>query len=405
MIENTTRLIRNAEPFGIETGFPPAARSEALGKNAKSVDKSLQHNRICINGDLDTHVSEARSARWNLKRAVEKLLPNSRTARCCKGRLPIHRGSSGTWERGSSDVRIYQSLENGSTFYGGLETCSSVWCCPLCAAKISERRRHDLSGIRDAWIARGGIFKFLTLTFPHGSYDKLADLLAKFSKARKSLFSSRPWREWAKSINLIHKIYALEVTHGIENGWHIHLHCVLLILPTSDAEEPYPSDILKAWQCACVSSGLGRPNSHGVDIRNGESATDYITKWGLDLELTKQHVKHGRAGHSTPFDLLRAYAEGDSLAGLLFQEFAREFRGKRQIILSRGLRKDLGIAPEKTDCELAQEDLDKAICIATLTTQEWCLVLKHDLRFALLEEGRLRGSDGVQQFLMILSTA
>jgi hypothetical protein len=146
-------------------------------------------------------------------------------------------------------------------------------------------------------------------------------------------------------------------------------------------------------------SGLGEPNLHGVDIRDGEAATNYITKWGLDLELTKQHTKHGREGHRTPFDLLRSYAEGDSNAGSLFREYACAFKGKRQIILSQGLRKALGAGPEKTDQELAPEELDKAIRIAILTSREWILILKYDFSFALLDEGRLRGSQGVREFL------
>lgn len=259
--------------------------------------------------------------------------------------------------------------------------------------------------MRDLWKSKGGAFRFLTLTFPHGSYDVLKDLLSNFSKARKRLFQSRRWREWSKTVNLIHKIYALEVTYGIENGWHIHLHCVLFIMPTTDFREPQAQDLLPAWQCACASSGLGKPNQHGVDIRDGEAATNYITKWGLDLELTKQHTKHGRENRSTPFDLLRSFANDDSNAGLLFKEFAKAFKGKRQIILSRGLRKNLGMGAEKTDQELAQEDIAKAVCIAVLTIREWNLVLKYDFRFALLEEARLRGAEGVRQYLKILSSA
>jgi hypothetical protein len=113
-------------------------------------------------------------------------------------------------------------------------------------------------------------------------------------------------------------------------------------------------------------------------------------------------LKHGREGHRTPFDLLRDYADGDSGAGSLFREFARAFKGKRQIVLSRGLRQDLGMGSEKTDQELAEEEKDKAIIIAILTIQEWKLILIYDLRFSVLEVARLEGGDGVRQFLKIL---
>ena len=382
-------------------------RLTSVRKIAKSVDQcsSVSETPPSDSVAVEERIVLAKEKRWLLKKAVEDLLPNSRTARCCRFTIPIQRDTDGNLINRPSNVGIYRSIENGSTFYGGLETCSSVWCCPICAAKISERRRQELLKIWDIWKSQGGKVYLFTLTFPHGSYDILSDLQNKFSKARKKLFSSKGWRKWKEKINLCHHIYTLEVTYGIENGWHIHLHCALFIMPTPDTEIPLASDILPTWQRSCISSGLGKPNDHGVDISEGESANNYISKWGLDLELTKQHSKHGREGHRTPFDLLRAYADGDLNAGLLFREFARAFKGKRHIVMSRGLRQALGMGLEKTDKELAQEDVDKAVCIATLTIRQWDLVLKHDLRFSLLEIARLEGSEGVRKALKILSSA
>lgn len=416
MSTNATQMIENA-PLRIEGCLPPAERSDALGIIAKSVAKSsfpgsglglIAHETVhksIAQARTEELVIQAKSDRWELKKAVETLFPGSRTAACCKAILPKHKDRKGGWVNESSGVSIYRSKENGSTFYGGLETCSSVWICPICGAKISERRRYELITMQNIWKAEGGVFRFLTLTFPHGSNDVLADLLTNFSKARKRLFQSRSWREWSSRIGLTHTIYCLEVTHGVENGWHIHLHCVLFIMPTADSQEPQASDIFSAWQRACALSGLGEPNLHGVDIRDGEAAANYITKWGLDLELTKQHTKHGREGHSTPFDLLRRYVDGDDNAGSLFKEFACAFKGKRHIIVSRGLRRALGMGPEKTDEELAQEKLDKADCIAVLTVREWTLVLKYNFRFGLLEEARLHGLQRVRQCLQVLSSA
>lgn len=409
------QTIEKAVPLGTDPGMPLAKRSGALGSIAKSVDEFPLTGRAQIACEMvqkaishareEERILQARSARWELKKAVEKLLPGSRTSRCSRSRLVIRKAGNEGLMGESSDVRIYQSLENESTFYGGLETCSSVWCCPICAAKISERRRQELIAMRDVWKSKGGTFRFLTLTFPHGSYDVLKELLSNFSKARKKLFSSRQWRAWSKNISLVHKIYALEVTHGMENGWHIHLHCVLFIMPGKEFDESRSQDLLPAWQRACFSSGLAKPNSHGIDIRNGDAATNYITKWGLDQELTKQHVKRGREGHSTPFDLIRRYADGDNKAGTLFKEFACAFKGKRQIVLSTGLRKALGLGVEKTDQEIAQENIDKALCIASLTPAQWKNVLRYEFRFALLEEARLRGSQGVREILEILQQA
>ena len=57
----------------------------------------------------------------------------------------------------------------------------------------------------------------------------------------------------------------------------------------------------------------------------------YISKWGLEDELTRGHTKKGRAGGETPFDLLRAVLadKEDRQAAALFLEFSQCFKGKR----------------------------------------------------------------------------
>ena len=72
--------------------------------------------------------AEARAERFALKSHVAELLPNSRTAKCL-------------WRRCASKVDVMRDKSHGKAFFRGLQTCSSVWACPVCAAKIAERRR------------------------------------------------------------------------------------------------------------------------------------------------------------------------------------------------------------------------------------------------------------------------
>ncbi len=410
MILNTIQPKQYAIPPGIESGLPMTDCGEALGIIAKSVDPlGLCEAPGRAFEAIPDHNAEAgkailfRKARWELKSAVEKLLPKSRTAKCCRFQLSGRRNQEGDWISASHDVNVYQSIEDGATFFGGLETCSSVWCCPICAVKISERRREELGMMQDLWKLRGGSLYMMTLTFPHGSHNMLLYLLSKFSTARKYFFGRKTWRRWINEIGLCHWIYCLEVTHG-ENGWHIHLHALLLVTPRSNTREPKAEDLLGAWQSACVSAGLGKPNEHGLDIRDGMEAAKYIGKWGIDLELTKQHTKKGREGNSTPFDLLRNYANGNSEAGSFFKEFAVAFKGKRQLVWSPGLRSALGMQSEKSDKQLAEERKEKAVCIALIDRSQWKLVLRYDVRAEILQEARYRGGQGVRDVLEFLET-
>ncbi|HEI9846931.1 TPA: hypothetical protein SLN72_003958, partial [Morganella morganii] len=73
-----------------------------------------------------------RAERFALKSVVNRLLPTSRTSKCCRWRVP------------KQALQVHRSTEHGKAFFSGLQVCASVWACPVCAAKISERRRAEL---------------------------------------------------------------------------------------------------------------------------------------------------------------------------------------------------------------------------------------------------------------------
>ena len=171
-------------------------------------------------------------------------------------------------------------------------------------------------------------------------------------------------------------------------------------MPGPGIKNPHPQDLLGAWQSACLSVGLGRPNEHGLDIRDGTEAANYVGKWGLDLEMTKAHVKTGREGHRTPWDLLRDFEQtGDLESGTLFKQFASAFTGKRQLVFSRGLRADLCMQPERTDREIAEEEEDDAILLGSLTDSEWNLILWRRARGQVLEAARYGGWSAVRNLI------
>ena len=51
------------------------------------------------------------------------------------------------------------------------------------------------------------------------------------------------------------------------------------------------------WDAYCQKAGLGSPSfQHGIDLRDGSFASNYVAKWGLEDEMTKGHIKKGKAG-------------------------------------------------------------------------------------------------------------
>ena len=289
------------------------------------------------------------------------------------------------------DVEIWKSIEHAKFFYGGLVICGSVWDCLPCATKISERRRVELEQAISTWEARGGSVHMLTLTFPHYENQKTGPLLKKFAEARIKMKQRRNWLDTVKALAIVGSINRVEVTYGA-NGAHIHCH--ELLFSEYKALKIDPSCIYPMWSSACVDSGLDAPSEeHGVMVSTPQHMAEYVSKigkeaskWTLELEMTKGHIKKGKVDGMTPFDLLRAYRDtGDCDYADKFVEYSKAFKGKRQLTWSRGLRDLLALDEEKTDEQVANEHEDDAFIFALVDLNTWSLIRKHNLRGQLLE--------------------
>jgi hypothetical protein len=331
----------------------------------------------------------ARIERFALQSAARKLLPDSRTSHCLRH------------VTGKKGVEIWKSKQYETCSYKGLQTCGSVWACPCCSAKISERRRVELGSAIALHTASGGQVLLATFTTPHYLGDKLCDVLAGQSKALKYINSERASVKVFDDMGCIGKIRALEVTHGrlrrSNNGWHPHYHVLLFVRSGLDLEH-FKVALHARWSAACLKAGLKEPSfEHGIRLDDGTKAAAYASKWGLESEMTKGHTKKANDGE-TPFDLLRAYLSSfDKHAGNLFREFAETFKGKRQLHWSKGLKKHFGIG-EISDEELAKKEDDLASRLGVLNVDQWRKILRVEGR-ALVLELAVHGWDAVCRYV------
>jgi len=304
-------------------------------------------------------------------------------------------------------VEIVKSKDN--FHYSNLMTCGSVWVCPVCAAKISEQRRIELSQAVLNWKKQGGYVSLLTLTVPHYSNQRLKSVVEGLTNSLRRLTNSRAWKSLSKEIGLFGRIRALEVTYG-QNGWHPHFHLLLFTYRYNDLDE-LQARILELWQDACQRSSLPKPNHHGVKVDNGDMAAKYIGKWGLAHEMTKSHIKKSNQGYS-PFDLLKIYLgisengffldNNSSAAAELFKEYAKVFKGKRQLVWSVGLREilinDLADLSDQEAADLVDQDAE---LFARIDIDTWKIILSRELRGHVLEKCR-EGKPALDSYLSSL---
>lgn len=315
--------------------------------------------------EVQTHHMK-RAHRFALKAAVNDLLPRSRTSKCHRWLIP------------NQPLEIRKSDETGKAFFSGVQICASVWRCPVCAAKITERRRVEVRTALDSAHAKGFKTYLLTLTVPHGLGDDINSMLDQMMKSWRKITTVRYGYEALNSVGRIGFIRALEVTHG-KNGFHPHFH-ILLFLDTLKTPSEVQQTLSPVWQKACLSAGLPMPSdSHGCRVDDGEKASQYVAKgvWGLDAELTKGHVKKSKSPDSrTPVDLLQAWAFGeDHQARKLWLVYAEAFHGRRQLYWSNGLRDLLELRKELTDEEIASHADEPVSVLHTLTLDQWRAII------------------------------
>jgi hypothetical protein len=108
--------------------------------------------------------------------------------------------------------------------------------------------------------------------------------------------------------------------------------------------------------------------------------------------MTKGHQKKAKAGGATPFDLLRRmFADRrDARSAALFSEFSRVFKGRRQLVWSKGLKERFAIE-ESTDEALSEAVTEGSELFARISLIQWRQLLRfedqgaHSIRGQLLD--------------------
>ena len=373
--------MRKALPLG-------RAPAEREGHLKGSVEQSARSALVNITKLCDASrikASQVRSTNYSLRKVAQEVLGHNHRVFTCQ-KVPSYSVQQGESQRGISKNK------DGKAFFHGLGSCGDVHCCPVCSVKISEGRRREVIHALRSHSEAGYISLFATFTIRHSRNDSLSDNLTAFRNARSDLIRSKKFRDIKKNICMSGYIRRLEVTWGESNGWHPHDHEVWLIDKDAVTEMELLSiktQVFKLWAYYCQKYDLEAPSfEHGFDLRwkegdGSDSVGAYLTKWGH--ELTYGHTKDAKGVERfTPFSLLKKLKDEYSPKYVaLYQEYASAFKGRAQLLWSRGL-KDKFDVKEMTDGELSEMperehymDLTSEQCFRISFLNKFSLVLDH----------------------------
>lgn len=283
---------------------------------------------------------------------------------------------------GAENVPIVVT-DDGRARFCNLQHCGSVWECPGCMLSIKATRAEEVTKVVEKHGRARAVM--LTLTLSHGWGDDLEKLRADLACAWSGFIRGAPYERIRQELGIVGFIRAVEVTHG-KNGWHPHIHVVLLldrevpeeeVITTKNGEAeqsewmcPVRARIVARWQ-EMVTRYCGakhRPDSvHGVSL-SPVHRVNYLQKLGLELTDVGAH-KRGKCGSRTPLEIAHDWAmsspgdDNHARDAHLWRVYCQAMKGARQLTWSRGLKRKHGII-ERSDLECAEaEDPGAGDCI------------------------------------------
>ncbi len=311
-----------------------------------------------------------------------------------------------TPRRDVSTIGVWHQPRTKSGTISGTQTCGSVWGCPVCAAKIAERRCQEVAAGIAAHRAVGGVVLAVALTFRHNREDDLADILRRFLAGLRGLQSGAPWVRFRDRWRVNGMIRSIECTWGMAHGYHPHVHFLFFIDPPRTLDEVtgelvpladwlpdadgFRADIYQRWEAVAERHGFTMDEAHGVVVQSTAAfdatvVAEYVAKhgqeptrqrWSAAHEVTKGHVKRGKPGRLTPWDFLRRFVAAEtrkerSAWAARWREYLAAFRGMAQLRWSRKLRERLGLEVERSDAEVAAERAEDGVLLALLYLDQW----------------------------------
>lgn len=324
--------------------------------------------------------------------------------------------------------------------FSGLQTCASVWSCPVCSEKINAQRQADLTMANERWVNQGNTILLGTFTVQHNRRQSLAELWDAVAPSWSKVTAGASWAGGKRMVGDRQRFGVagfarlVEVTHG-RHGWHPHLHVLFFIRgEIADNEiEDFRRRLFGRWESALAKRGFRaldkskKGEDVGLDLRRVLDAT-YVAEYfakngyrpkgtstaGAAYEVTGSHSKKAGAGR-TPFQMLAELVEGqdgpvDKTTGelregwddyqatlRLWHEWEETSRGRLQLTWSRGLRDLLDLGRELTDDEIVELEELMGADKVQISTEDWKAggwALRRDELLSWTESGELEARYG-----------
>lgn len=383
---------------------PTGERSDPLGKDANIVAASEKAAKFRSFKQLGT------AQRLLIKSEAKSKSGNVHRTRLCYGVR--------AYQAESISVKVPSDTSKESASLSGLQTCGSVWACPVCAKRIATQRGKEISYAIDRMTASGFVPVMMTRTASHSKEMPLKWLKNQMKRAHRYFVQSRRWRSLKAMFEIVHSIKATEITWGIENGWHPHDHTIFFIkadaLKRADetALKDWVNMVTDLWLDSLSRFGLSGSRERALNVKaDGDVKKDYLAKLGLEDETANLDYElsggHNKKKGASIWTILERASHGSEGHAALYIEYVEAMTGDNWITWSHGLKELVGL-DEMSDEEAAAADDEEIFSQETLvemTDEEYLPIRKMQLYGELLElAARTRSKEVIQEWLREMAT-
>lgn len=287
---------------------------------------------------------------------------------------------------------MVQVVENEQgVHFSGLVTCGNRWVCPVCQFKILERKKDQLQRILKNAMQDGCFIGFVTLTIPHYSFQKADELRAVVVESYRKIRQSRKYRRiigkikdssFGEGVQLpldlssnrgrkkqlpkvvipefVGDVRNLEVNHGV-NGWHPHLHILLVAKCSPEQMQAFAGEIFSIWQESIDKQGYGHCSEKAFryePVTRPEGLAEYVSKWDIYREMTDTAKKKAKGKGRTPSQILADiwYEAGNVKEDKkLYRKYAKAFRKTAKLTINGELKARYLVMDEQVIVETDNE--------------------------------------------------
>lgn len=401
-------FISEAEAPGTEAGAEGGHSWNSIPSFASP--PQAKHRIPFTQAERKEYGENKKALRFMLHDIAGKLLPNERVAECFRKVVPDPRDE---YHREFKTVDTYYSEHSNKCHERNLFKCGSVWVCPVCGYRVSEKRKEELVSAFTLLQGAGYSFAHAVFTVQHHREDDTRDTLNLLLDTYSKMTRGKAYKKFKEKYQIVGFVRALEFTYSHENGGHPHSHLVIISKLPQDELDSHLGEMLayydKHFTRKLEAAGkLTYKDTVKVDpVHDPGELADYCTKWAIQDELVKGTDKQGKLpDHLNPFQMLDMIRKGDSSYKDPFIDYAFAFRGRKQLHKSENYHVVDGKQvpddkflhdclfppdkPEKTDEELAQEieDPESELALQITASFHETAIAKHG-RFYIVRKHQL----------------